>query len=260
MDAFVVADKTRGWCRAEIVSRALSNPLGKAYVVDEHGCRAIKSLVDFALDDSSKDGAAMQVFSGTFTCCDKMNHELQLSDGTTKTIPCDKERLMIPMLGMYYEALKQYYSEEGLYQHYHGLNVAGLVSADDGWQSKDDFLERIALDRGQFFPEDFTAIFNGRETTKKLFGELAKQMAERVQAVNQPLLQKRLQDETSATPRRIRRMITSDHSPQRNAPSTEQETESETATSPRRNRRVASIHSASASAIPDTAAPQRTMP
>ena len=58
------ADKSRGWCRAEIVARALSNPLSKAYIADETGCHQLKSLIDFALDDSSDEGAAMSVFGG----------------------------------------------------------------------------------------------------------------------------------------------------------------------------------------------------
>jgi hypothetical protein len=152
--------------------------------------------------------------AGLFTCCDRMKHEMRLSDGTVKPIPCDKERLTIPMLGMYHQALEMYYSEStdgtgesGLYQRFNGISKRSLNVEDERWQSTDDFIKRIAKGRDRYFPTTFTATFGDDEKTKDLFGPLARKMEDQVCAKYQPELIKRLDQEMFISPRRRQRYL-----------------------------------------------------
>ena len=143
-----------------------------------------------------------------------MKHEMRLSDGTVKPIPCDKERLTIPMLGMYHQALEMYYSEStdgtgesGLYQRFNGISKRSLNVEDERWQSTDDFIKRIAKGRDRYFPATFTATFGDDEKTKDLFGPLARKMEDQVCAKYQPELIKRLDQEMFISPRRRQRYL-----------------------------------------------------
>ena len=82
--------RKRAWCRAEIMSCWARNGTASMFVNTNEGLRPLATDDKVLLE-------ALDVFGGDLTCC-RLGHE----DGR----PCDREALVLPMLGLYGEIYK----------------------------------------------------------------------------------------------------------------------------------------------------------
>ena len=88
---------TRGWCRAEMLSKVCGSGLKHMYVFETNGdTNAGGTLQPVTLDWLSR--LSLHVFDGRFSCC-ALKHQ--------QSARCDKEELALPMLGLYSLVLQQ---------------------------------------------------------------------------------------------------------------------------------------------------------
>ena len=80
--------RRRAWCRAEIFSCWARNGTKSMYESTRQGLRSLASDDQVLLE-------ALDVFGGAMTCCQRLGH--------ASGAPCDREALMLPMLGLYAE-------------------------------------------------------------------------------------------------------------------------------------------------------------
>ena len=93
---------SRAWCRAELFACWARNGLHDMYVCTSRGLEPLsRAMCPVELVD------ALDVFAGEMSCCRR---------GHPDAAPCDKELLMLPMLGIYAE----------IYKNRHG-SAAGCV-------------------------------------------------------------------------------------------------------------------------------------
>ena len=83
--------RKRAWCRAEIMSCWARNGTMSMYVSTNQGLRSLATNDSVLLE-------ALDVFDGDLTCC---HHKHNRGD------VCDKEALMLPMLGLYADLYKE---------------------------------------------------------------------------------------------------------------------------------------------------------
>jgi len=115
--------KRRAWCRAEVLSHALSKGVSAMYVATEMG---LTPLVDYdALIDE-----AIYVFEGDLTCC-RMKHE--------NMDMCDRQRLVVPFLGLYSYVI-------------HSLKW----NSDTMDQGTLEFFKKIIAQKERVFPQSFS--------------------------------------------------------------------------------------------------------
>jgi len=125
----------RGWCRAEQAGYMLKNGTHNLYISDTQGLHMAKDD-----DDTLKTYDAFYTMDGDFTCCMR-NHP--------KGMRCDKERLVDPMLYLYFSA----------------KGMAG--------QAGNDFIYDLVMkNKRTIFPETFNKATESGGVRTPLFGDL----------------------------------------------------------------------------------------
>ncbi|CAK0853335.1 unnamed protein product [Prorocentrum cordatum] len=127
--------QNRAWCRAELLSHSLTHGVGDMYLANS------QNKIEPVRLGSAMMNEAIYVFEGELSCC-RMNHEGLKC--------CDRERLMVPFLGLY-----------GLQ---HVLKTKG--SMDEQMQMK-DFLAAIDKQESRVFPSDIEVTVKDTKTGKK---------------------------------------------------------------------------------------------
>ena len=136
--------KSRMWCRAEQVCFALRNGITNMYLTSDDKIENV---------DSEWFESVLGVFAGETTCCSRKHAGMSA---------CDRQSLVVPVLGLYGELLSSSNQSE---------NKCMKV-----------FLDAIAVDRDRFFPREFVFIRDKGQppVTMELFGDLAEMMETRV--------------------------------------------------------------------------------
>jgi hypothetical protein len=126
---------TRGWCRTETISKVCGSGVHHMYIKES----VDGDLVPVTLE-VVKEKLPMKVFDGTFSCCG-MGHKDQPY--------CDKQHLVLPILGLYATMLHKSKSR------------------------KDEVFDYIVKDKDGYFPKMFTfSREDGTSEERELFGEL----------------------------------------------------------------------------------------
>jgi hypothetical protein len=156
--------QNRAWCRAELLSHSLTHGVGDMYLANS------QNRVEPVRLGSEMMNEAIYVFEGELSCC-RMKHEGLLC--------CDRERLMVPFLGLY-----------GLQ---HVLKTKGTM--EEQIQMR-DFLMAIDKQESRVFPSDIDIILKDKATGKKkkerrvLFKGLLDKMKHRADQMHVDDLQK----------------------------------------------------------------------
>ena len=88
--------RSRAWCRAEIMSCWARNGTSAMYYNSNDGLKPLLASEDIVSKDILHE--ALDVMHGEFTCC-RLGHP---DEG-----PCDREALMLPLLGLYADVYAQ---------------------------------------------------------------------------------------------------------------------------------------------------------
>ena len=136
--------RTRMWCRAEQLCHSLRNGVGNMWVANDSAC------VPMAKDWFN--AAALFVFQGEATCC-RLKHAKQRR--------CDREELMLPILGLFGE----------------------LYAGKDSDTEKKALWEQVKTQKEDMFPSEFSFIVDKAKKgtvndMRGLFGELVGMMEE----------------------------------------------------------------------------------
>jgi hypothetical protein len=124
--------QNRAWCRAELLSHSLTNGVGDMYLANSH------NRVEPVRLGSKMMNEAIYVFEGELSCC-RMKHE---------GLPCcDRERLMVPFLG--------------LYGMQHVLKTKGAM--EEQIQMR-DFLMAIDKQESRVFPSHIEVVWKSEAT------------------------------------------------------------------------------------------------
>eukprot|EP00933_Yihiella_yeosuensis_P072017 TRINITY_DN80300_c0_g1_i1.p1 TRINITY_DN80300_c0_g1~~TRINITY_DN80300_c0_g1_i1.p1 ORF type:complete len:1058 (-),score=131.43 TRINITY_DN80300_c0_g1_i1:146-3319(-) len=126
----------RAWCRAEQLSHLLARS-SKNMFLAEGG--SLSKLTDEWLEQS------MLVFDGDLTCCRRHHEGMDL---------CDKQRLVVPMLGLWAELCRRVDSCDGTEEELGFKEIHGRI---------EDRLDDI-------FPRRFDLEINKKKKNKRLFG------------------------------------------------------------------------------------------
>merc|ERR1719293_410302 len=133
---------SRGWCRAEMLSKICSSGLEDFFVLSTEGGELQRVTEDWL------PSLSMYVFEGDFSCCQQGHCQ-----GA-----CDKEALVEPVLGLYSLVLRQVSAGSGSARH------------------MEQVLRHIRQSKERFFPKTYTYRVTepGRTTTeeRELFGPL----------------------------------------------------------------------------------------
>jgi len=156
--------QNRAWCRAELLSHSLARGVGDMYLATS------QNRVEPVRLGSEMMNEAIYVFEGELSCC-RMRHE---------GLPCcDRERLMVPFLGLY-----------GLQ---HVLKTKGAM--EEQMQMR-DFLMAIDKQESRVFPSDIEVTSKDKKTGKQkkerraLFEGLLGKMRHRADQMQMDDLQK----------------------------------------------------------------------
>lgn len=127
---------TRGWCRAETISKVFGSGLEHMFVVDDPEGELIPVTMELLSSSLS-----MMLFEAEFSCC-ALGHKSQTY--------CDKEDLVLPILGMYSKIRRKHDGPE------HDYVIKHI----------EEFKERL-------FPKRFTFMrADGPSEERELFGDL----------------------------------------------------------------------------------------
>jgi len=138
---------SRAWCRAEVLSHALTKGIKKMYYASEDG------LVHCDMDGMMRD--AMFVFEGELTCC-RMKH--------AESDICDRQHLVVPFLGLYSFVV-------------HSLAMNKDLQMEE---STLEFFNQIIANRDRIFPATFKYVTAAGVSDRKLFEGLLDRMDESV--------------------------------------------------------------------------------
>ena len=147
--------RSRAWCRAEIMSCWARNGTSAMYYNSNDGLKPLVASEDIVSKDILHE--ALDVMHGEFTCC-RLGHP---DEG-----PCDREALMLPLLGLYAD-----------------------VYAQRNDQSRTDAYKFIEPIKDRLFPATFEYTHrspDGVETTmtQVLFGDLIAAVEESIDGVD----------------------------------------------------------------------------
>jgi hypothetical protein len=135
---------SRGWCRAEMLSKICSSGLENFFVLSTEGGELQRVTEEWL------PSLSMYVFEGEFSCC-QQGH----SQGA-----CDKEALVEPVLGLYSLVLRQ---------------VNGAAGSS-GARHMEQVLHHIRQSKERFFPKRYTYKITTQEGAtsqeRELFGPL----------------------------------------------------------------------------------------
>jgi len=148
---------SRGWCRAEMLSKICSSGLENFFVLSTEGGELQRVTEEWL------PSLSMSVFEGTFSCC-QQGHKCGV---------CDKESLVEPVLGLYSLLLRQ-------------VNGAG---GDRASRHMEQVLRHIRQSTQRFFPKSYTfEVSNpdGSKTTeeRELFGPLVEALEQHMDRTN----------------------------------------------------------------------------
>jgi hypothetical protein len=133
---------SRGWCRAEMLSKICSSGLENFFVLSTEGGELQRVTEEWL------PSLSMYVFEGAFSCCQQGHCQ-----GA-----CDKEALVEPVLGLYSLVLRQVKGGSGSARH------------------MEQVLRHIRQSKERFFPETYTYRVTTPERTtaeeRELFGPL----------------------------------------------------------------------------------------
>jgi len=131
--------KSRVWTRAEQVSFFCSRGIEQMYIITKE---TLQNVPDGWMDDVAA------LFEGDMTCCSRKH-----IDGG----PCDRESLVLPMLGMYFDVC---------------VNIQEVSSRDTDCTRKHQIFALIAKQKDRMFPSTYDYIKpSGAVAKKVLFGD-----------------------------------------------------------------------------------------
>merc|ERR1719486_1896192 len=137
-EANKITYKSRVWTRAEQFAHFCQHGMGDIYLVEG------QEKIEVVDQDWMK--SVGHVFEGQMTCC-RLDH----NNGCT---PCDKESLVLPLVGLYYEL--------------HQKEKKGILTA-----TEETALKFIQEDKDRMFPTHHEyAMGKGKTDMKTLFGDL----------------------------------------------------------------------------------------
>jgi len=126
--------QNRAWCRAELLSHSLANGVDDMFLANSH------NKIEPVRLGSAMMNEAIYVFEGELSCCRKSHEGLPC---------CDRERLMVPFLGLY-----------GLQ---HVLKTKGTMEEQ---MQMGDFLNAIDKQESRVFPSDIGVVLKDKGTGK----------------------------------------------------------------------------------------------
>mmetsp|Transcript_48007 Transcript_48007/g.154887 ORF Transcript_48007/g.154887 Transcript_48007/m.154887 type:complete len:1050 (+) Transcript_48007:131-3280(+) len=135
----------RGWCRAETISKVFGSGLANMFVVDNPEGELIPVTPELL-----NSSLSMMLFEADFSCCDR-GHKSQPY--------CDKQDLVLPILGMYSKVRRKHGDPEYDYVIKH----------------IEEFKERMFPKRFTFMKDD------GQSEERELFGDLVEVMEAHVE-------------------------------------------------------------------------------
>ncbi|CAK0876974.1 unnamed protein product [Prorocentrum cordatum] len=147
---------SRGWCRAEMLSKICSSGLENFFVLSTEGGELQRVTEEWL------PSLSMYVFEGEFSCCQQRHAHSA----------CDKEALVEPVLGLYSLVLRQVSDAQG----------------SSGARHMEQVLRHIRQSKERFFPKKYTyrmAPQEGeteQEQERELFGPLVEALEQHMDA------------------------------------------------------------------------------